>query len=65
VWNEEIGVPGRAGKGGASRDFTSNGVWTLNDLNRANRELGRMRVEAMVKSAADFISAWKNAKRNE
>ncbi len=59
VWNEEIGVPGRTGKGGASRDFSSNGVWTLNDLNRATRELGRMRVEAMVKSVADFINAWK------
>lgn len=62
VWSEEIGVPARAGKGGASHEFSSNGVWTLNDLKNSNTGLGKMRVDAMVKSAVDFINAWKNAK---
>ena len=63
VWSEEIGVPARTGKGGASREFTSNGVWTLNDLKTANPGLGKMRVDAMVKSAVDFIDAWKKVKK--
>ncbi len=62
VWYEMIGVPASTGKGGASHEFTSNGVWTLNDLKQANPELGKMRVEAMVKSAVEFIEAWKKAK---
>jgi creatinine amidohydrolase/Fe(II)-dependent formamide hydrolase-like protein len=62
VWSEEIGVPARTGKGGASHEFTSNGVWTLNDLKTANPGLGKMRVDAMVKSAVDFIEAWKKVK---
>jgi len=62
VWSEEIGVPAGTGKKGASHEFTSNGVWTLNDLKNANADLGKMRVDAMVKSAVDFINAWKKSK---
>ncbi len=61
VWDEWIGVPEVTGKGGASHEFSSNGIWTLNDVKKSNAELGKKRVEAMVDSVAEFIEEWKKA----
>jgi creatinine amidohydrolase len=59
VWDEQIGVPESTGKGGASHEFSSNGIWTLNDVKKASAELGKKRVDAMVDSISEFIEEWK------
>lgn len=61
VWDEWIGVPEATGKGGASHEFSSNGIWTLNDVKKSNAELGKKRVEIMVDSVVAFIEEWKKA----
>ncbi|MCX7679167.1 MAG: creatininase family protein [Spirochaetes bacterium] len=61
VWEEQIGVPEQTGKGGASHEFSSNGIWSLNDVTKSNAELGKKRVDAMVQSIAEFIEEWKKS----
>lgn len=59
VWEQWLGVPESTGKGGASHEFSSNGIWTLNDVTKANSELGKERVKVMVESIVEFIEEWK------
>ena len=59
VWSSLFGVPVETGKGGASHELSSNGVWSFNDPKEATREIGRKSVEAMVGKAVKFIKAWK------
>jgi len=57
-----IAVPEETGKGGASHELSSNGVWTMGDPGDAKRELGEQKVRIMVKNAVDFIQAWKQVR---
>ena len=54
-----LGLPAQTGKGGASHEISSNGVWTLGDPKLADAEIGKATVEGMVKRAIVFISAWR------
>lgn len=65
VWQARIGTHESSGKGGATHEFSSNGIWSLSDVTKAHGDLGRQRVEAMVKSSVDFIHAWKDSDRQE
>jgi len=59
VWSSLFGVPAETGKGGASHELSSNGIWTLADPKEASAELGRETVERYVERASRFILAWK------
>lgn len=59
VWDSLFGVPEETGKGGASHQLSSNGIWTLSDPKEATAELGRETVEGSVERASRFILAWK------
>lgn len=59
VWHARVGTHESSGKGGATHEFSSNGIWSLSDVTKASADLGQRRVEAMVKSSVDFINAWK------
>ncbi len=54
-----LGTPTETGKGGASHEISSNGVWSFNHPNEATCELGEKTVKAMVDPAVRFIEAWK------
>ncbi len=56
-----LGVPQETGKGGASHELSSNGVWSLRDPKEATVEQGKKEVERMVEQAVKFINAWKKA----
>jgi creatinine amidohydrolase len=55
-------VPAETGKGGASHEVSSNGVWSFNDPRTASAEIGEKSVKKMVDTAVSFIEAWKKAK---
>ena len=57
------GVPEETGKGGSSREISSNGVWSESDPSESNAELGEKLVMAWVNAAVKFIDAWKLVKR--
>jgi creatinine amidohydrolase/Fe(II)-dependent formamide hydrolase-like protein len=57
-----MATPVETGKGGASHELSSNGVWTMGDPRDATRELGEKKIRIMVKNAVDFIQAWKKVK---
>jgi creatinine amidohydrolase len=59
AWQSLFGVPQETGKGGASHQLSSNGIWTLADPKEASAELGRETVDAFVERAERFILAWK------
>lgn len=59
VWNSLFGVPAETGKGGASHELSSNGVWSDQDPNLATKELGKEKVDQMVERAVKLIEAWK------
>ena len=61
VWSSLLGVPEETGKGGASHQLSSNGVWSFLDPRQATAEQGRQEVEEMVERAVKFIQAWKKA----
>lgn len=61
-WSALFGTPGETGKGGASRELSSNGVWCLSDPRTATAEIGEKVVRRMVDQASKFIEAWKLAK---
>jgi creatinine amidohydrolase/Fe(II)-dependent formamide hydrolase-like protein len=50
-------------KRGASRELSSNGVWSFSDPKSATKELGQEKVEKMVETAVKFIEAWKLTKK--
>ncbi len=57
LWRPEI-----TGKEAASHQITSNGVFTMGDVNTASAAQGRFRFEHLVEAAAQFINQW-NGKR--
>ncbi|HON79357.1 MAG TPA: creatininase family protein [Spirochaetota bacterium] len=65
VWHARVGTHESSGKGGATHEFSSNGIWSLSDVTKSSADLGQRRVEAMVKSSVDFINAWKETDGQE
>lgn len=61
VWKSLFGVPADTKKGGASHEFSSNGVWSVYDPKSATKEMGRKNVNQMVERAVKLIKAWKLA----
>ena len=61
-WSALFGTPEETGKGGASRELSSNGVWCLSDPRTATAETGEKIVRRLVDQAVKFIAAWKQAK---
>lgn len=59
VWSSLLGVPEETGKGGASHQLSSNGVWSFQDPNQATAKRGEKEVKRMLKNAVQFIQAWK------
>lgn len=55
-------VPEETGKGGASHEISSNGIWSTGDPKKSTRELGEKTVIKMVENAVEFIEAWKQVK---
>jgi creatinine amidohydrolase len=64
VWQKLFGVPVESGKGGASHELSSNGVWSFSDPKTATKEIGEKSVTKMVDTAVSFINAWKEVKVN-
>jgi creatinine amidohydrolase len=62
IWESLFATPTETGKGGASRDLSSNGVWCLSDPKQATKERGEKDVLGQVERAVKFIEAWKQAK---
>jgi len=60
VWGQLLGVPAATGKGGASNEISSNGVWSFQDPRTANREHGKKIVDKEVEAAVRFINDWKS-----
>jgi len=56
-----VAVPEETGKGGSSRELTSNGIWSNGDPKTATRELGEKIIMVQVENAVRFIEAWKKA----
>ena len=59
VWSSLMGTPEETGKGGASHQLSSNGVWSFSHPNTATREIGEKTVTRMVDNAVNFIEIWK------
>ncbi len=59
VFEALLAVPSETGKGGASHELSSNGVWSFNDPNDATAEHGQKRIDYVVEGAVRFIEAWK------
>lgn len=57
-----MGVPVETGKGGASHEISSNGIWTLGDPKTATKERGEKSIQHLVDTAVKFIQAWKTVK---
>ncbi len=64
VWQKLFGVPAETGKGGASHELSSNGVWSFSHPKTATKEIGEKSVKKMVDTAVSFINAWKKVKMN-
>ena len=60
VWNSLFGTPLETKKGGTSHELSSNGIWSDQDPNDATPDLGKQKVDQMVKRAVKFINAWKS-----
>jgi creatinine amidohydrolase len=54
-----LGTPEESGKGGASHQMSSNGVWSFSDPNDAKVEIGERFITKRVDSAVKLINAWK------
>jgi creatinine amidohydrolase len=54
-----LGVPAATGKGGASAELSSNGVWSHGDPKTATAERGAREFKAWIDAAVDFITAWR------
>jgi creatinine amidohydrolase/Fe(II)-dependent formamide hydrolase-like protein len=63
VFSSLTGTPAAAGKGGASHELSSNGIWSFSDVKAASAEIGRAEVEETVEAAVRFINAWKDAEQ--
>jgi creatinine amidohydrolase len=54
-----LGTPEETGKGGASHQISSNGVWSFSDPKEAKKEIGERFITQRVESAVNFIESWK------
>ena len=54
-------LPEETGKGSATHQMTSNGVYSYNDPKDASVEYGQQLVDEIVNNAVDLIEAWKMA----
>jgi creatinine amidohydrolase len=61
AWSSLFGVPAETGKGGASDELSSTGVWTLGDPAKATAAQGSETVGRFVDRAVRFIHAWQQA----
>jgi creatinine amidohydrolase len=59
ILNALQAVPEETGKGGASHEISSNGIWSTGDPQTSTRERGEKTVGTMVENAVRFIKAWK------
>jgi len=55
-------VPAETGKGGASHEISSNGIWSSSDPKISTKEFGLKIISLMVNNAVKFINVWKLAK---
>jgi creatinine amidohydrolase len=54
-----LGTPQETGKGGASHQISSNGVWSFSDPKEAKKEIGERFITQRVESAVKLIETWK------
>lgn len=54
-----LATPEETGKGGASHQISSNGIWSFSDPKEATKEAGEKTVAGIVESASKFILTWK------
>jgi creatinine amidohydrolase len=57
-------LPEGTGKRASTPEMSNNGVVTDGDLATASAELGRVRVEARVEAAVEFIETWRKLERD-
>ena len=57
------GVPQETGKGGASHEISSNGVWSTHNPKDGTREIGKKITMRMVNNAVSFIKTWQQANK--
>ena len=57
------GVPQETGKGGASHEISSNGVWSTHNPKDSTKEIGKKITMRMVNNAVRFIKTWQQAKK--
>ncbi len=60
-----LATPEETGKGGASHQISSNGVWALSDPRQAAAPRGEALVSRRVEDAVSFIEAWKPVKSSK
>jgi creatinine amidohydrolase/Fe(II)-dependent formamide hydrolase-like protein len=53
-----LGTPEETGKGGASHQISSNGVWSFSDPKNAKIEIGERFIAPRVESAVKLIKSW-------
>jgi creatinine amidohydrolase/Fe(II)-dependent formamide hydrolase-like protein len=51
------------GKGGASHQMSSNGIFSSENPQKATAEQGKQQAFEMAERAVNFIEAWKKAKK--
>jgi creatinine amidohydrolase/Fe(II)-dependent formamide hydrolase-like protein len=54
-----LGIPEETGKGGASHQISSNGVWSFSDPKEAKKEIGERFITQRVDHAVKLIESWK------
>jgi creatinine amidohydrolase len=54
-----LATPEETGKGGASHQISSSGVWSFSDPKEATKEKGEKQIIERVEKASKFIEAWK------
>ena len=62
IFNAQLAVPEETGKGGASHQISSNGIWSFEDPKEATEARGKKAAETMAEDAVTFIVAWKKIK---
>jgi creatinine amidohydrolase len=61
IWESMLFLPEETGKGNATHQMTSNGVYSSNDPNDASVEYGQPIVDEIVNNAVSLIEAWRTA----
>jgi creatinine amidohydrolase/Fe(II)-dependent formamide hydrolase-like protein len=62
VWSSLFGVPAKTGKGGASHELSSNGIWSFSDVKSSSAEIGEEAVSKAVERIARLINDLKMVK---